>query len=140
MSDPASIPRQATTHRPMAIVALALAGGGVVAAVGLWIVLSSITGLIYHFLPGATFLVAVWVFRQVEGGRRAAWPELAVIVATGATGTILGIVLVAGIGRELDAAPVTWLVAITGALIGALWLRRGAPSDGDHHGSGTERS
>jgi len=139
VNDPASVPGQAISPRPMAIVALALATAGVTAAVGLWLLLASITGLIYHFLPGATFLVAAWVFRQVEGGRRAAWPELAVIVATGATGTVVGVVLVAGIGRELDAAPVTWLVAITGALIAAVWLRRGAPSDGDPHESGAER-
>ena len=140
MNDPMPILSQATTPRPMAVVALALAAAGVAATVALWVVLSSITGLIYHFLPGATFLVAAWVFRQVEHGRRAGWPELAVIGATGATGTILGGVLVAGMGRELDAAPVTWLVVIAGALIGALWLRRGAPSDGDHPGSGAQRS
>lgn len=136
MSDSSFVSVQATERRPTAVVALALAAGGVAGVVGLWILLASITGLIYHFLPGATFLVAAWVFRQVARGRRAAWLELAAVVAAGAVGTIVGIALVTGIGRELDTAPVTSLVAITGALIGAVWLRRGWTSNG--HGKGSE--
>ncbi len=105
------------------VVPLVLAAGGVAAMVGVWVVLASMSGLIYHLLPGATFLAASWVFRQVEHGRQAAWPEIAVIVATGALGTTTGVLLVGAIGRELDAAPITWLVAIGGALVGAGWLR-----------------
>ena len=37
-----------------------------------------------------------------------------------------------------DSSP--WLAAITGALIGAAWLRRGATSDGDYHGVGPHSS
>jgi hypothetical protein len=109
---------------------LAVAGAGV--TVGLWIVLASITGLIYHFLPGAPFLVAAWVFRQVEGGRRAAWPEIAIVVAAGAVASLLGILVVSSIGRELDAAPLTGVVAFVGAALSVMWLRRaganGAPT------------
>jgi hypothetical protein len=119
----------------LAIGALALAAAGVAGAVGLWVALASITGLIYHLLPGATFLVAAWVYRQVTGGRPAAWRELAVIIAAGAAGTIGGLVLVSGIGRELDPLPVTGSVVITGALIGVVWLRRGTPADGNHRGA-----
>lgn len=140
MSDLASVPRPPTAPRPVATVALALAAVGVAAVVGLWIMLASITGLIYHFLPGATFLVAAWIFRQVVRGRRAAWPELAVIVAAGAAGSIGGVLLVTGIGRALDAAPVTSLVAVSGAAIGAAWLRRGTTSDADRGGAEGKRS
>jgi len=137
MSDRASVHVRGTEPRRTAGLALALAAGGVAAAVGLWVLLASITGLIYHFLPGSTFLVATWIFRQVARGRQAAWLELAAVVTAGAAGTIVGIALVAGIGRELDTAPVTSLVAITGALIGAVWLRRGTTSK--HHGHGSEK-
>lgn len=121
---PAAAP--GTEPRRRAAVALALAGVGVAAAVVAWIALASATGLVYHFLPGATFLAGAWVFRQAAPSRRASLPELAAIAAAGATGTVLGVVLVTGIGRELDTAPVTSLVAASGALIAAVWLRRGA--------------
>ncbi|MCJ7709299.1 MAG: hypothetical protein MUQ32_00555, partial [Chloroflexi bacterium] len=51
------------------VAALLVAVSGAAAAVGLWIVLASITGLIYHFMPGAPFLAAAWSFRQVAGSR-----------------------------------------------------------------------
>jgi len=108
-----------------ATAALLLAVAGAGATVALWIILASITGLIYHFLPGAPFLVAAWVFRQVEHGRRATWSEIAVIVTVGAVASILGSLAVASIGRELDAPAATGLVALAGAAMSAAWLRRG---------------
>jgi len=108
---------------------LTLAICGVAATVGLWILLASITGLIFHLLPGATFLAATWIFRQVEPERRAGWPDVAVIVVAGAVGTALGAAAIEGIGRELDAMPITWLVAAGGALIAMAWLRRTAATD-----------
>lgn len=113
-------------HRsPPATAALLLAAAGAGATMGLWIALASITGLIYHFLPGAPFLAAAWIFRQVEGGRRAAWPELAVMVAASASAAAIGVLVVASIGRELDPPAITGLVALAGAAISVVWLRRG---------------
>ena len=102
---------------------LALAAAG--ATIALWVILASITGLIYHFLPGAPFLVAAWVFRQVKHGRHAAWSEISVIVTVGAAASVLGSLAVASIGRELDAPAATGLVALAGAAMSAAWLRRG---------------
>lgn len=121
-----SAPAAAAGFRSRAATAnllLAVAGAG--ATVVLWVILASITGLIYHFLPGAPFLVAAWVFRQVEGGRRAAWPAIVVIVAVGAAASVLGSLAVASIGRELDAPVATALVALAGAAMSVAWLRRG---------------
>jgi hypothetical protein len=101
---------------------LAVAGAG--ATVLVWIILAAITGLIYHFLPGAPFLVAAWVFRQVEGGRPAEWREIAALAAAGAAASVLGILTVASIGRDLDAPVATALVALAGAALGVVWLRR----------------
>jgi len=117
----------AASRRRGAIAALLLAVAGAGATVVLWVILASITGLIFHFLPGAPFLVAAWVFRQVEAGRRASWREVAVIVAAGATASLLGSLVVASIGRELDAPVATALVALAGAAVSVAWLRRGAP-------------
>ena len=108
-----------------ATAALLLAVAGAGATVALWIILASITGLIYHFLPGAPFLVGAWVFRQAEHGRRATWLEIAVIVTVGTVASILGSLAVASIGRELDAPAATGLVALAGAAMSAAWLRRG---------------
>jgi hypothetical protein len=106
---------------------LAVAGAG--ATVAVWIVLAGITGLIFHFLPGAPFLVAAWVFRQATDGRRATWPETAVIVAAGAVASVLGSLVVVTLGRELDAPAATALVVLAGAAIGVAWLRRGRRPD-----------
>ena len=122
-SAPTSPPVVHRSRPGAATLLLAVAGAG--AAVGLWIVLASITGLIFHFLPGAPFLAAAWVFGQVERGRRAAWPELAVMVAASASAAAIGVLVVASIGRELDPPAITGLVALAGAAIGVVWLRRG---------------
>lgn len=108
-----------------ATAALVLAVAGAGATVALWIILASITGLVYHFLPGAPFLAAAWVFRQVEHGRRATWPEMAVIVTVGAAASVLGGLAAASIGRELDTPAATGLVALAGVALSVAWLLRG---------------
>lgn len=119
-------PATATGPRDRAsTTSLLLAGAGAGATVVVWIILASITGLIFHFLPGAPLLVAAWAFRQVEGGRRAEWREIAVLVAAGAAASVLGSLTVASIGRELDAPVATALVALAGAAMSVVWLRRG---------------
>lgn len=47
-------------HRPLsaAVVATATIGTG-----ALWLILSMATGLIFHFMPGAPMIAAVWVRR-----------------------------------------------------------------------------
>ncbi len=119
-----SAPAAGADPRRRAATGLLLAVAGAGATVVVWVILASITGLIFHFLPGAPFLVAAWVFRQVEGGRRAEWREIAVLVAAGAAASVLGSLTVASIGRELDAPVATALVALTGAGVSVVWLRR----------------
>lgn len=119
--------RQATrivTH-PLPPVVLAVAG-----TVAAWILLAAATSLIFHFLPGATFLAAAYAFRWRTGARRAGRREIGTILAVGGAGTAIGLGAVAGIGRELDGEALTALVVVAGAAIATIWLRRG-PVRGD---------
>lgn len=108
--------------RRMRAVAPALAAA---AGVGLvWFVLSVATGLIFHVLPGATFLAAGWVFRQTAIGRRATGAEVAVLFTGAASTTGAGLVAVSQAGGALAAPIEIAAVIVAGALIGLYWLRR----------------
>lgn len=100
----------------------------VAATVGLWLVLSASTRLIFHFLPGASFVTGAYIFRLVAGGPRAGPLETAALLLASVVGTSAGILAVPALGGELDAPPVTLLVVAAGAAIGIIWLRRGAGS------------
>lgn len=116
-------PMGSPDRRP-AIWSVALAGAAVAATVGGWLVLAAMTGLIYHFLPGATFLAASSVFRTVERGRRASIVELVAILVASGLGTATGLLVVPALGRELDSPMGTALVVVAGALVATVWLRR----------------
>jgi peptidoglycan/LPS O-acetylase OafA/YrhL len=102
----------------------------VAATVGLWLVLASVTHLIFHFLPGATFLAGAFAFRFAARERRASRLEIAAVLIASAVATWVGLVAVPALGLELDEPPITMLVVAAGAVIGTVVLRRSAGQDG----------
>ena len=102
---------------------LALALGGAVSVGLLWFVLSIATGLIFHFMPGATFLAASGVVRWTAHGRRATPVEAAVVIAGGAIVTAAGLVAVRTAGGSLDKPAEIAIVIVVGAAIALAWLR-----------------
>ncbi|MBA3235418.1 MAG: hypothetical protein H0T59_05420 [Chloroflexi bacterium] len=103
---------------PALVPAIAAVGAGT-----LWFALSVWTGLIYHFMPAAPMLVAVWVRRALRRDAPSPWRLLRMDLAVGvavAVGTSLAITAAGG---SLDDA---WLVALVIAVgIGlATWLGR----------------
>jgi peptidoglycan/LPS O-acetylase OafA/YrhL len=101
----------------------------VAATVGLWLVLASVTRLIFHFLPGATFLAGAYAFRLAARERRASRLEIAAVLIASAVATGVGLIAVPVLGLELDEPPITMLVVGAGAVIGTVLLRRGAGPD-----------
>lgn len=104
--------------------ALVIAVGAAVALVALWYVLSVSTGLVFHFMPGATFVAATWVFRGQTHRRPATWGETAVVVAGTGLLTALALVAVHAAGGGLDRPAEIAAVVVAGAGIGMIWLRR----------------
>ena len=102
---------------------LALALGGAVCAGLLWFVLSIATGLIFHFMPGATFLAASGVLRWTARDRRATPVDAAVVIAGGAIVTAAGLVAVRAAGGSLDKPAEIAVVIVVGAAIALAWLR-----------------
>lgn len=102
---------------------LALALGGAVSVGLLWFFLSIATGLIFHFMPGATFLAASGVVRWTALGRRSTWAEAAVVIAGGAVVTAAGLIAVRAAGGALDKPAEVAAVIIVGAAIALAWLR-----------------
>lgn len=103
---------------------LVFAWAAVLAMVAVWLALATQTGLIFHFLPGATFLAAAFVFRSLEHGRRASLLEIVVLLFGGAVGSAIGLLAVRALGRPLDDDWATTLVVIAGAALAILWLCR----------------
>lgn len=112
------------TYRPRPVgkvVAAAVVGVGAV-----WFALSILTGLIFHFMPAAPIVVAVWLERSYGPDRPLAWRALSAHIAGGVAVSVTVWAALGSIGASLDAA---WqVVAVMLAGIGvATWLgRRGA--------------
>lgn len=121
-SGPGDPPRTAAP----AAKSLVFGWAAVLATVAVWLALTTATGLIFHFLPGATFLAAAYVFRFLEHGRRASPLEIAVLISGGAIGSAIGLLAVRLLERPLDDGWATALVVIAGAALAVLWLHRAA--------------
>lgn len=108
--------------RPVdAVVAAAVLGVGV-----LWFALSVVTGLIFHFMPGAPILAAVWVRRSYGPDRALAWRFLGAHVAGGLLVVVIIGAALAAVGASLGTAWEVAAVIVAGTGI-AIWLgRRGA--------------
>jgi hypothetical protein len=91
----------------------------------LWYALSIATGLIFHFMPGAPFLAATFVFRQLLGNRPATWLEVVVILTGGLLVVTAGLLAIQAGGGALDAPELVAAVIAAGAVAAVFWLRRG---------------
>ncbi len=104
---------------PVAVVTAAAALG----AGALWFALSVATGLIFHFMPAAPILAAVWVRRAYGPDAPVPWPSLWAHIAGGLVVAVTAGAAIAGVGASLDSE---WLVGIVvGIGFGlAIWLGR----------------
>jgi hypothetical protein len=120
--DPVPMPR--LTHRPgpvVAVVAAAVVGVGL-----LWFILSVVTGLIFHFMPGAPIVAAVWVRRSYGPDRPLAWNSLGVHVVGGVMVSLATGATLLAAGGSLDDGGQVAAVLLAGTVI-AIWLgRRGS--------------
>jgi hypothetical protein len=101
-----------------AVVAAAVVGVGL-----LWFILSVVTGLIFHFMPGAPIVAAVWVRRSYGPDRPLMWPSLAAHIGVGVTVTAVSLATLAGVGASQDTVWQIAAVMLTGIGI-AIWLGR----------------
>ena len=107
---------------PVALVTAAAALG----AGKLWFAHSVATGLIFHFMPAAPILAAVWVRRAYGPDAPVPWPSLWAHIAGGLVVAVTAGAAIAGVGASLDSE---WLVGIVVGIGTGLsvWLgRRGA--------------
>ena len=120
MSDDPS-PAAPLRYRPGpvgAVVTAAVFGVG-----ALWFTLSVMTGLIFHFMPGAPIVAAVWVQRAYGPDRALAWPSLWAHVTGGLLVTVMTGAALAVVGAPLDAGWEVAAVVVVGTGI-AVWLGR----------------
>jgi hypothetical protein len=110
--------RRSPSSRDAALAVLAAFGVGV-----LWLALAIATGLIFHFLPGATFLAGAWTYRWRTRGARATWLHVAVVLVAAAVATAVALVALAAARRPLDSDVATAGIASIGALVTAVSLR-----------------
>jgi len=107
---------------PVAVVTAAAALG----AGSLWFALSIATGLIFHFMPAAPILAAVWVLRAYGPDAPVPWPSLWVHIAGGLVVTVTAGAAIVGVGASLDSEWLVGAVLVIGIGL-AIWLgRRGA--------------
>lgn len=118
-------------HRPLsaAVVAIATIGAG-----ALWLILSMTTGLIFHFMPGASILAAVWVRRAYGPDVPIHWRSLWAHLAGGIGVTVVIAIIIAKAGGASDAV---WLIgaAVLAGTGLAIWMGRRQAGD-DARGSG----
>ncbi len=107
---------------PVAVVTAAAALG----AGALWFALSIATGLIFHFMPAAPILVAVWTRRALGQNAPVPWPSLWAHIAGGLVVAVTAGAAIAGVGASLDSEWLVGAVLVIGTGL-SVWLgRRGA--------------
>ncbi len=106
-------------RRPVSlIVTAAVIGIGV-----LWFVLAVVTALVFHFMPAAPIIAAVWVRRSFGPDQALAWGSLLAHIAGGLlTAAITGAAL-AAVNASMDALWQVATVVLAGTGI-AIWLGR----------------
>lgn len=108
-----------------ALVLALLASGGTGA---MWFLLAMATGLIFHFLPGATFLAATWTVRWRQGGTPMPWIGVGIILIGASTATAATLAALVAAGRPLDEPALTATVTVAGAAFATVWMRRPSAS------------
>lgn len=92
----------------------------------LWFALSVATGLIFHFMPAAPILVAVWIRRALGPNTPVPWPSLWAHIAGGLVVAVVAGAAIASVGASLDSEWLVGAVLVIGTGI-SVWLgRRGA--------------
>ena len=66
-----------------------------------WFGLSVATGLVYHLVPGATFLASAWAYRLTGGSRPAPWRDVTVALAGAGGITAGGLLWIPGAGGAI---------------------------------------
>jgi len=106
---------------PVALVTAAALGAG-----ALWFALSVATGLIFHFMPAAPILVAVWIRRALGPNTPVPWPSLWAHIAGGLVVAVVAGAAIASVGASLDSEWLVGAVLVIGTGL-SVWLgRRGA--------------
>ena len=106
---------------PVAVVTAAALGVG-----ALWFALSVVTGLIFHFMPAAPILAAVWVRRAYGPDAPVPWPSLWAHIAGGLVVALVAGAAIASVGASLDSEWLVGAVLVIGTGL-SIWLgRRGA--------------
>ncbi|MEW5990457.1 MAG: hypothetical protein AB1736_03810 [Chloroflexota bacterium] len=106
----------------VAALAAAVVAPGLVALP--WLGLSVATGLVYHLLPGATFLAAAWAYRAAGGGRPAPLRDMLVALAASAGVTEAGLLVIPVAGGTIADPAELIAVSVGGAVAAVAWLRR----------------
>lgn len=123
-----------TRSTPLVAVALAI-GASLVVGIA-WFGLSMATGLLYHLMPGATFLVTGWVFRD-RVDRPASRNEGALLLAIAGAVTVLGLVLIPAAGGLVGGSLENLVVVAGGFILAARWMLRPRVTEGpDTRGGG----
>ena len=92
----------------------------------LWFALSVATGLIFHFMPAAPILVAVWIRRALGPNTPVPWPSLWAHIAGGLVVAVVAGAAIASVGASLDSEWLVGAVLVIGTGL-SVWLgRRGA--------------
>ena len=123
-------PAVSRPHRPLtsAVVATAAIGAG-----ALWLILSMTTGLIFHFMPGASIFAAVWVRRAYGPDVPIPWRSLWAHLAGGIGVTVVIAIIIAKAGGASDAVWLMGAAVLAGTGL-AMWLGRRRAGD-DARGS-----
>lgn len=115
--DPDALRRHRLWTATVVTAAAALGAGA------LWFALSVATGLIFHFMPAAPILAAVWVRRMYGPDTPVPWPSLWAHIAGGlVVGVVAGAAIVS-VGASLDSEWLVGAVLVVGIGL-AIWLGR----------------
>ena len=105
--------------RPVgAVVTAAVIGIGV-----LWFVLAVVTGFVFHFMPAAPIVAAVWVRRSFGPDQALAWRSLLAHIAGGLLMVAITGAALAAVNASMDALWQVATVVLAGTGI-AIWLGR----------------
>lgn len=107
---------------------LAAATSGLVGVA--WFGLSLATGLLYHLMPGATFLAAAWAFRT-QARRPARRLEALVMLSIAAAVTATGLILIPEAGGVVGDTLENVVVIGGGFVLATRWMLRKSPAASD---------
>ncbi|MEK6720965.1 MAG: hypothetical protein AABZ33_09900 [Chloroflexota bacterium] len=115
--EPAALSR----HRPRAVAVVTSAAA--LGAGALWFTMSVATGLIFHFMPAAPIVAAVWVHRAYGPDAPIPWPSLWAHIAGGLVVAAIAGAAIARVGASLDGELLVGAVLVVGTGL-AIWVGR----------------